>query len=227
MPVDRLLRHHGRRGRHAEAGEIAEQRGDHHAAGRDLDRNPSGEDRSGENGDVGPRFDQPGAGEHFVLVQVLRQDRVLDRAEEGRVHAHSEKSQEHQRNGQRRGQIADPGEHKPDAADRHNADLRQLDPTDDHCLVAHVGQLPRQGREDEERQDEQPRSDRRKLRLGLLGVVHAVNDEQHHRVLVEVVVERVEQLGGEQRQEAALVKQISRCQHASPSAVSSRNCARP
>ena len=57
----------------------------------------AGEDRAAEDRDIGAGLDQAGAAEHFVLVQMLRQDRIFDRPEEGRVDAHREHRGEHQR----------------------------------------------------------------------------------------------------------------------------------
>jgi hypothetical protein len=147
---------------------------------------------------------------------VLGQDRVLDRPKEGRVHAHREQREQHQRDRHRVGQQALPGHQQAGRADQHDADLGGLDPADDHRLVAHVGELAAERREDEERQDEQARRDRAELRLRFLGIVDAVDDEQHHRVLEQVVVESVEQLRREQRQEAPLPQQVCRCQHDLP-----------
>ncbi len=62
-----------------------------------------------------------------------------------------------------------------------------------------------------------PEATRAELRFGRVRTVDAVDDEQHHRVLEQVVVEGIEQLGAEQRQEPPLAQQIRRRCHASPS----------
>ena len=46
------------------------------------------QESSAEDRDIGAGLDKPGAAEHFVLLQVLRKDRIFDRPEEGRVNAH-------------------------------------------------------------------------------------------------------------------------------------------
>jgi hypothetical protein len=87
IPVDLQIRRDRRRFRDASADQIARDRdrdsrragvdrpigfdGDHQAAG-----NFAEQDR-----DEGTHFDQPVAADEFVLAQVLRQDRVLDRPE--------------------------------------------------------------------------------------------------------------------------------------------------
>ena len=55
------------------------------------------EQGAAEDGDIGSRLDQAGAAEHFVGLQMLRQDRIFDRAEEGRVDAHREQGEQQQR----------------------------------------------------------------------------------------------------------------------------------
>ena len=46
-----------------------------------------------------------------------------------------------------------------------------------------------------------------------LVIIDLVDDEQHHRVLEQIVVERAEQLGDEQRQEAARAEQMGGAVH--------------
>ena len=87
---------------------------------------------------------------------MLRQDRIFDRPEEGRVGAHREHRGEHQRN---------IGEHDPGAADDHDPDFGELDDADQPRLVMVVGQLARQRGEEEEGQDEQALRDRAELEL--------------------------------------------------------------
>ena len=107
MRIARNLGIVGRRGgRDEAAGDPADHRDEQHAdrgefgvkaaVGTLQDEQPA-EDRSAEDRDVGPRLDQAGAAEHFVLVQMLRQDRIFDRPEEGRVDAHREQRGEQQR----------------------------------------------------------------------------------------------------------------------------------
>src|SRR3546814_14410527 len=90
------------------------------------------------------RLDQPGALEHFVAFQVLRQDRIVDRPEEGRVHAHREEREHHQRDRDQMHRKAHPGEDEPDAADEHDENLAEFDDADDPRLVARVRKLARE-----------------------------------------------------------------------------------
>ena len=58
---------------------------------------------------------------YAILPQMLRQDRIFDWAEEGRVGSHGEDRREHQRN---------VGEHDPRAPDNHDPDFSELDDPD-------------------------------------------------------------------------------------------------
>ena len=130
---------------------------------------------------------------------MLRQDRIFDRPEEGRVDAHREHRGEHQR---------DVGEHDAGAADDHDPDLGELDDADQPRLVVIVGELARQRREQEEGQDEQPLRDGAELELLRRVRIELVGDEQHDRLLEQAVVERAEELGREQRQEPPRAQQV-------------------
>ena len=134
VPVewDALGRRRGRR--HLPSGEEAEDRETDGCRCSDwrFRGERSGEDRSEQDRDIGAGFDQPSSAQHFVMPQVLRQDCIFDRAEEGRVRAHREHGREHQR---------DVGEHDARSADDHDPDLRQLDDPDQPRLVVIVGEL--------------------------------------------------------------------------------------
>src|SRR3546814_12747264 len=91
--------------------------------------------------DMVPRLYPSGAREHFVVPKMLGQDRIFDRAEECRMHAHRKQREQHQRN------IMQPD---ADPADDHDADFRGLDEPDHPRLVAAVGQLPGERGKDEE-----------------------------------------------------------------------------
>ena len=67
---------------------------------------------------------------------------------------------------------------------------------------------PDKRREQEEGQDEDAGGDRAEPGLRGLVIIDLVDDEQHHRVLEQIVVERAEQLGDEQGQEAARAEQM-------------------
>ena len=129
---------------------------------------------------------------------------------------HREQREQHQRDRNRLREHALPSHYQADSTYRHDSDFGQFDPADDNRLVAHVGELAGERGEDEEGQDEQARGDRAELRFGFLGIIHAVDDEQDHRVLEQVVVERIEQLSREQREETPLPQQVCRSQHGLP-----------
>ena len=101
---------------------------------RRLARERSGEDGSKKNRNIGSSLDEPGPAQDFVLLQVLRQDRIFDRTEESGVGAHREYSREHQ---------WDVGKHDAGAADDHDPNLGKLNDPDQPRLVVIVGELPR------------------------------------------------------------------------------------
>jgi hypothetical protein len=161
-------------------------------------------DRPQQDGDIGARLDQAGSGEHFVLSEMLRQDRVFDRAEEGGVYAHREQGDEHER---------DAVEQQPRRSEDHDGDLGGLDEADDPRLVAPVRKLPGQRREQEKRQDEKrPRDGVERRFLGGVGI-DGVGDEDHHRRLEQIVVEGAQELGDEQWQESPLRQEVERILH--------------
>ena len=61
-----------------------------------------------------------------------------------------------------------------------------------------------------------PEANPLKVRLGAFVVIDRVDDKQDHSGLVEVVVERVEQLRDEQRQEPPAAQQMRGCKHVPP-----------
>ena len=138
------------------------------------------------------------------LLQMLRQDRIFDRAEEGGVNAHREQGGEHERDGV---------EEQPRRSEDHDGDLGGLDEADDPRLVASVRQLPGKRREQEEGQDEKRARDGVERRLlGRVGI-DGVGDQDHHRRLEQIVVEGAQELGDEQRQEAPLRQEMDRILH--------------
>ena len=94
---------------------------------------------AGEDGSEGSRYrsasTRPVPPSTSSLLQMLRQNRVFDRPEEGRVDAHREDRGKHQR---------DVREQDPSAADDHDADFRGFDDADEPRLVVIVGELARQ-----------------------------------------------------------------------------------
>ena len=53
-----------------------------------LEDEHSAQEGAAEYADIGAGLDQAGPAQDFVRAEVLRQDRIFDRAEEGRMHAH-------------------------------------------------------------------------------------------------------------------------------------------
>ena len=75
------------------------------------------EDGAEQDGDERPHLDQAVAADELLGREVLREDRVLQRAEEGRLNAEEEEDREEH------GLVAD--DHR-DRAERHDANLEQL-----------------------------------------------------------------------------------------------------
>ena len=121
--------------------------------------------------------------------------------------AHREQREHHQRDRDQVDRETQPGEHQPGAADEHDQYFAEFDDADDPRLVARVGELPGERREQEEGQYEQAGCDRAEQCFGRFVVEHAVNDEQHHRVLEQIVVEGAEELRDKERKEPALFQQ--------------------
>ncbi len=90
--------------------------------------------------------------------------------------------------------------------DRHDSDLEELHAANETRLLDLVGHLARGRREQKERQDEDPRRqvhERVGLRLG----GGREREQNHDRVLEDVVVERSEELGPEKGAEAFLAEE--------------------
>ena len=213
-----------RRRRHLSRGEPAD-RGDHqHEDRRALDRDIARHDRAEQDGEIGPRLDEAGAAQHVLRFEMLRQDGVFDRAEEGRMDAEEQHRAEHQRDAERR--QAGAGDHQPGGAQEHDADLGGLDDADDPRLVVAVRQLPGERGEQEEGQNRDAGRQRVEIRLHVRIVEDRIGREQHHRRLEQIVVEGAEELGGEEGQEAALLQQPQGIQHAINGLRSWRYCDR-
>jgi hypothetical protein len=103
--------------------------GEDRSVGLDRDHQPA-DDLAQQDRDEGSHLDQPVAANQFVVSQVLRQYRVLDRPEQRRMHAHQAESDKQQH------QVAPV---KSDRADDHDADLENLDQADQARLFVLVG----------------------------------------------------------------------------------------
>ena len=175
------------------------------------DQHPA-EQGAAQYGDIGAGLDQAGAAEHLVGVQMLRQDRIFDRSEEGRMDPHREQGSKQERD------IVEQQARRPE---QHDENLGRLDDADDLRLVAGVGELPGQRRQEEEGEDEQPPGNGAEGRL-LLGIaIDAVDDQHDHGGAKEVVVERAQELGDEQGQEAPRPDEVNGVVHLMPRAATS------
>ncbi|MCY1444176.1 hypothetical protein D9M71_606320 [compost metagenome] len=198
------MRRGGRRPGNAAAGQVAEhgnaddRRGHHRRVMRRRHHDP-GANGAGEDRQEGAHFHQAVAADQLFLAQGLGHDRVLHRAEHGRMGAHAEQRQEHQQ-----GHLG----HDANGPDRHDRDLGQLDHADQRVLGIFLTELPGQRREQEERQDEHQGAgvdpDGSVLAVGAGDLVEKQQDD---RLLEQVVVERTQRLGDEERQEAPFAKQ--------------------
>ena len=151
--------------------------------------------RTDQDGDEGPALNQTVAADQFILGEVLRQDRVFDRAEQRRVQAEQE---------QRAEQHGQTVHEKPERRDDHDQHLDQLDQARQPGLVELVGELTGSRREKEKGQDENSggeigqdlgRQRRPPRRLK--------SEQDDQRVFEQIVVERAEKLRDEERRETA------------------------
>ncbi len=127
----------------------------------------------------------------------MRQDRILDRAEQRRLGPHAEQHHEQQR------QVA---QQHAQRTGQHDEDLGELDPADQRGLLEALAQLSAQSGKEKERQDEQQRAEVDQQTL-VGGRAELEQNRQDQRLLEHVVVERAEQLSAEERQKAALAEQ--------------------
>ena len=106
-------------------------------------------------------------------------------------------------------------EEQAGGAEDHDEDFRGLHDPDDLRLVVGIGELAGERREQEEGRDEQPTRNGAERRL-LLGIaVDAVDHQHHHRGAEQIVVERPQELGDEDRQEPPGPHQVKRVVHQS------------
>ena len=156
---------------------------------------------------------------------MLRQDRIFDRPEEGRMHAHREQGEQQQRDRSAVHAMPCQAISEAGAADQHDDDLGRFTMRMIFALSLASASWPASA--------ESRKKGRMKTAVVIALnqnssrslVVDLVDDEQHHRVLEQIVVERAEQLGDEQRQEAPRAEQVGGAGHANPEAT--RNRRRP
>ncbi len=188
-----------RRGRNLPCCEPADE-GRRDAAATDDERavadehDAAAEDRAEQNRQERAGFDERVARNELVLAQVLRQQRVFDRAEDRRVRAEAEERGEEQR---------DTALPESPGAERHDADFGNLHHARDLRLVDPIGQRSRRTGKEEERRDEQgagEHDERRRADASLLREPERHDDAEC--ALQQVVVERTEELRDEQRSKA-------------------------
>ena len=149
-------------------------------------------DRAGENGEEGRAFDQRISGGKLLPRQVVRENAVFDRSEQRAGHA------EQGQRGQERRYILEIEARRREAGD---ADFRDAEPAGDDRLVEFVGHLAGDAGEQEEGRDENGARERHER--GALGSADLREDQQHQRVLEEIIVEGRKELAPEQRRETA------------------------
>jgi len=197
VPAQAQAQRVGRRARHQRrAGHPGQSHG--HPGGRDDGRamlqpkQGAAGDRAGQNAEEGAGFDEAVAGHQLMFGQVAGKDGVFQRAEERRLHAQPEQ------HGEQQGRTA---EQEPGRRQRHERHLRQLDDEDGAGLLEPVGNLPGRRRQQRVGQDEHAARQRHQRRPGR---PRRPEQDQHHQgVLEQVVVQRPERLGQQQRREAA------------------------
>ncbi len=127
------------------------QDGEHHDHGAEhrrmaaFGRGKPAHDGAEQDRHEGRAFDQRVAGGQFLLLQVIRQNAVLDRTKQRGADAEQEQGREHD------GQRMQP---EADDADARHADLGELHPARHHRLVEAVGHLSAEAGQEEERRDE-------------------------------------------------------------------------
>jgi hypothetical protein len=206
VPVDLQVGGDRGRQRYVSADEVAGDR-HHHSGDACVDRpvgldrhHQAAGDRADQDRDERSHLDHAVAADQLLGLQVLRQDRVLDRAEQRRVHAH-QRERAHQ-------------QHEvvlPEAREthEHDHDLEQLDVADQPRLLELVGELARgRGEQHEWRDEHGAREVDERVGIEARHARPVKRREQDQRVLVDVVVARAQELRPEERPEAALLQQI-------------------
>lgn len=122
---------------------------------------------------------------------MIGQDAVFDRPKQCRDDAeHQQRGHQHRNGGQR----------DADDRDGSGADLGEFQPAGNERLVEAVGDLAAQRRQEQERRHEHG-AGQRDQRGGLIGS-QCEEDQEHQRVLEEIVVESGQKLRPEERREA-------------------------
>ena len=184
------------RARYGPAGQVP-RHGDadhHHEQQRrtaDAGTDDPADDRAEEDRREGAHLHDGVAADQLARIEVLRQDRVFERAEECRLRAQQEQHGE-------QGRHALEVERKT-RQDRHG-DLAELDDADQPRLLDLVGERTGGRGEQEERQDQEAGDQIHvDARVGTLGDQAAEHEHQREGLLEHVVVEGTEELRHEER----------------------------
>jgi len=200
----------GGRGRDGAAGQPAERCDDEAGSGHPdrIDPGPGEQStgqRANQDRNEGAGLDQRIAADQLLLLQVLRQDRVLDRSEQRRMQAEQE---------QCRHQHGEAVQREAGGSDNHDAHFKHLDHARQHRLVVLVRQLAGRRREEEKGQDEDAgRKVRQYLRLHRRPLRRLKGEQDDQRVLEQVVVEGTEELREEEWPEALRLQQAELVAH--------------
>ena len=154
------------------------------------------QDFAQQNADKGAHLDQAITADQFLAFQLLRQIRILDGAEQGRMHAHAHHGRYQQPQRMR---------HPACGGHGHDGQLHPFDETRQARLFKLVGQLARRGRKHDIRQDEQAGdqvSDGGRVERG--PAQRVIGEDHHQRRLEQIVVEGAKELGPEEGPETAL-----------------------
>ena len=156
----------------------------------------SGNQRAGKDCDESPHLHEAVAANQFRGGQHLRQDGVLHRAEKSGMQTQQEQRREQQRQALQQ---------KSRAGDHHDSDFDRLDDADDGGFLELVRNLSGAGGEQQKGKDENAgRGVGQQIRIEAGIRRGVIRDQNHQRVLVDIIVERAEQLGQEERAETAL-----------------------
>ena len=185
-------RHAGRRNGHYRTGhdQQAAFHTHHHAA----------KNGAQQDGEEGPGLDQRIAGDEFAFLQMVGQDTVFQRPEEGGLGSH-QKQHNHQQ--------PDIAQQKTGPGQSHNRDFHDFDEHDEARFFQLVGQLPGDCGKQEIGQDEHAggRGDQH-ARVVAADLDQPVGDQNDQRLPIGVVVERPQELGNEQWQEPPRFQQV-------------------
>jgi hypothetical protein len=173
------------------AGERNRHQLGHHAEARAaLRRGETADDEPADDRREGRALNQRIAGDELLAPQMVGQNAVFDRPEQGRDAAEPE--QRHIEQGER-------GEDETGRCDHLHADFRELQPPRHVRLVVRVGDLAPERRERDRRQNEDHRGE--KDFEAAVFPAEAEEDQHRQHVADEIVVEGGEELAPEQRRE--------------------------